>query len=94
LNSQERTRSAVRVKALLLWAIFLGCWFALRVDEIPLRWQDAILAVAGIDAVLLYFIRCERCKDPLISLRPDRITSLWRIMLPQKRCPKCGMNRI
>jgi uncharacterized protein with PIN domain len=57
------------------------------------RWQSALFVISAIDAASIFFIRCERCKEPLVSLRPDKITNLWRIMAPQSHCPKCGVAR-
>ena len=87
-------RSAVRVKVVLIWAIFLGCWVAFGYKGLSPGWEDALFVVAAVDVVLFYFIRCERCHDPLISLRPEKVLRLWRIMAPPKRCPKCDMERI
>lgn len=92
--SQSGGRSAVRVKVAILWVIFLGCWAAVRFAGLSPGWQEAMFAVAAIDAISVYFIRCERCKEPLVSLRPEKVTSLWRIIAPAKICPKCRMKRI
>lgn len=92
--SQNGRRSAVRVKVAVVWAIFLGCWFAIQFLDVSSGWRDVLFVVAAIDAVSIYFIRCEQCHEPFVSLRPDKVTSLWRIMAPAKTCPKCGMVRI
>jgi len=85
--------SNVRLKLALVWIVFLACWFWLKFGRLPPGAQIILFAVAGIDAVLVYFIRCERCHTPLLSLRPDSILRSWRVMFPQKRCPKCGLER-
>jgi len=92
--SQSGGRSAVRVKVAIVWAIFLGCWAAIRFAGLSPGWSDALFVVAAIDAVSIYFIRCEQCHEPFVSLRPDKVTSLWRVIAPAKTCPKCGMARI
>jgi len=93
-SSLSSGRSTVRVKVVLVWAIFLGCWTATRFAGLSPQWQDVLFLIAAIDAISIYFIRCEECHDPLISLRPEKLTSLWRVMAPPKRCPKCGKERL
>lgn len=87
-------RSTVRVKVAIVWVIFLGCWTTVRFFTLSPAWQDALLLVAMVDAISTYFIRCERCHEPVVSLRPDKVPGLWRVMAPEKVCPKCGMERI
>lgn len=83
----------VRVKIAMVWIIFLSCWAVMRFVALSQAWQDALFVIAGVDAISIFFIRCEECHEPLVSLRPDKLLSLWRIVAPPKRCPKCGKER-
>jgi hypothetical protein len=82
------------VKLAIVWGIFIGCWAALRFAGLSPGWGDAVFVVAAIDAISIYFIRCEQCHEPCVSLRPDKVTSLWSIVAPAKTCPRCGTVRI
>jgi hypothetical protein len=89
-----RARSAVRVKVVIVWAIFVSCCVVIRFAGLSPGWEDTLFVIAAIDAVSIYFIRCEQCRDRLVSLRTDKVLSLWRIIVPQETCPKCGVERI
>ena len=70
VRNPSNNRSTVRVKVALTWAIFIGSWGALRFADLSPRLQDVFFLVAAIDAISIYFIRCEACHDPLVSLTP------------------------
>lgn len=87
-------RSTVRVRLAFVWVIFLSCCCVLQFATLSPGWQDAILGLAGASAISVFFIRCERCKEPLVSVRPEQISSVLDIMAPQKHCSRCGLERI
>jgi len=87
-------KSKVRVKMLVVFAIFAGGWLLLLISLIPKDLELWVFAAMMFVSMLPYFIRCERCHYSLISLRPDRVLSHWRALLPPKRCPKCGLESL
>jgi hypothetical protein len=89
-------RSYVRIKALVLFSIFLGCSISLLV--LPYWNQNLLFSLAAISAVLTFFVRCERCHSSIYYRAGGRRVlfhgaSTLRTLLG-KRCPSCGLERI
>ena len=89
-------RSRVRVKSAVLFIAFMACWLVLSLR--PHWHEDLVLVVAGVSAVLYYFIRCEQCHSSIYYRAGGK-----RVLFPgpstisiltAKRCPCCGLERI
>jgi hypothetical protein len=80
---------------LALAAAFLGCWLALAF-KLPVN-DHALLAIAGVSAIFLYFVRCERCHSS-IYYRAGGTRTLFHIrslsILWAKQCPSCKLERV
>jgi hypothetical protein len=92
-NRSAAPRSRYRVKVIVLAAIFLACWFVLRFQFTT---HDIIvLSIAGATAVLVNFVRCERCHSSLYYHAGGTRrffgspSFLW-----VKRCPSCDLERL
>ena len=95
-QARRTARSYVRVKALVLLGVFLGCGVALRFQS---RLPDELLfAVAALSAVLVYFIRCERCHSSIYYRAGGKRVLLHGAsslaILASRRCPCCDLERI
>jgi hypothetical protein len=93
IRSGITPRSRYRIKVLALSGIFLACWLVLRFQFTT---HDILaLAIAGAAAVLLYFVRCERCHSSLYYRAGGARrffpgpSFLWA-----KRCPSCNLERL
>src|SRR5271154_3081474 len=89
-------RSRYRVKIVVLCAVFLGCWFALRFHAT--RHWEYLFLVAAAAAIPVNYVRCERCHSSLYYRAggtrvffdsPTSVSFLWA-----KLCPVCGLERI
>lgn len=93
--SSTTSRSLVRVKALILFAVFLSCGVALKVGT---PFENTLLALAGTSAVLLYFVRCEWCKSSIYYVKGGKHTfpvgTVSFRFLSRKKCPYCAGERI
>lgn len=93
---QPHQRSLVRIKAAVLFVLFVGCWLSLLRNP---SWHEiTLLVVAGVAAVLFYFVRCERCHTS-IYYRAGGTRVLFQgrsslLVLASKKCPSCGLERI
>jgi hypothetical protein len=87
------SRSYVRIKVLALWAIGLSCWLSLRFLQLGDLAKFIAVVIFGLVSISFYFVHCERCLNPLISLLPWKFGGYWRAFMPEKRCPKCGIER-
>ena len=92
LQLPQGFKSKVRLKMLAVFALFVGGLLLLRFSPIPKDAELVVIAVMVVLSILPYFIRCERCHYPLISLRPERILGHWRAFFLPKHCPKCGLE--
>ena len=91
----DESRSLFRVKVWSLWAVFLACAALLRFASLPQSAQLTLVGVAMITSIGFYFVRCEKCKTPLISLRIGALSrSVGSTFIPPKHCPVCGKERI
>jgi hypothetical protein len=93
--SPHAAKSLVRAKAVLLAAIFLGCGTALKHS---VAYEDTLLAIAGISAMLLWFVRCETCKSSIYYQAGGgrRLFPTYASMkfFAARRCPGCGQERL
>jgi hypothetical protein len=91
-------KSFVRVKAVVVFTAFLGCWIAVLYGSTH---GGALLAVAGAAAVLLYFVRCESCHSSIYYRAGGERTLFFGPraslrgfgFLASGRCPYCGLER-
>lgn len=91
---QENRRSLVRVKIWSLETAFLACWLVLRFGNLARGSEDLVLAMAGVTAILFYFVRCEQCHTSEILRRSGWLRFVkWNGLFPSKRCPVCGKER-
>jgi hypothetical protein len=92
----QEEHSLVRIKAALLVVTFLGCWILLKYFDSH-RDENTLLAIAGVSAILLYFVRCERCKSSIYYTAGGK-RSLRLLGAPgflmAKKCPICGKLRV
>jgi hypothetical protein len=94
-ESKER-KSLVRVKAAFLFASFLGCWILLKYFDSH-RYENTLFAIAGVSAILLYFVRCEQCKSTIIYRAGGKLDLLLLSaprFLTARKCPICGKLRV
>jgi len=93
--SLPRSKSLVRVKVALLFLIFLACVIALRLDS---AYEDALLAVAGVSAVLFWFVRCESCKSSIYYRAGGKRKLFFGagtlVFLLARECPCCKLVRV
>jgi hypothetical protein len=65
-------RSTVRIKAALVWVVFLGCWVTLRFTTLSPLWENVLVAIAMLDAMSMYLVqrwpRSSRHTDKWIAL--------------------------
>jgi hypothetical protein len=94
VNDPQR-RSMVRVKFWVIFGIFLSCWLAIRFGWVRGRSELIVFCVAFIQPVLVFFIRCEQCGEPLLRvLSAMNPMAVGRLLFPGKTCPVCGKQRI
>jgi hypothetical protein len=56
---------------------------------------NVLFGIAAIAAILLYTVRCERCKKMELVYRfsgPSK--SFGDLLMPPKKCPNCGLERV
>jgi len=86
----------VRIKAAVLFVLFLVCLYLLKIITSE-KYQDIILLVAAGLSVGAYFIRCETCKSSIYyragGERRFFPTPSSFGFLVAARCPCCGMER-
>jgi hypothetical protein len=99
----DNKRSLVRVKIWALEIVFVVCWLLLRFEKIgdgSMEWvyEELMFEVASVVAVLMFFVRCEKCHT--IEILGQTNNSLWSSfipkwsgLLPPKHCPVCGKER-
>jgi hypothetical protein len=89
-------KSLVRVKAVFLFVTFLGCWILLKFFD-GHGYENTLLAIMGVSAILLYFVRCEQCKSTIIYRAGGKLDLLLLSaprFLTARKCPICGKLRV
>lgn len=89
------TRSLVRVKIWCLVAAFFICAGILKFAHLSHAAENIAMAIAVIAPILLYTVRCERCKIRELTFGsggPSK--SFGDLVMPADRCPNCGFERI
>jgi hypothetical protein len=91
-DQSNASKSLVRVKAILLFVIFTGCWLSLKFSG---KNENLFLAISGVSAVLVFFIRCEGCKSSIYYQRGERRFPPFGLVgfLMAGQCPICGRRR-
>ena len=88
-------RSLFRVKIACLTLVFLGCGVGLRLGS---GHDNVLIAVAGLSAVLFYFVRCESCKSSIYYRKGGERKFLFGTgsvaFLLARQCPCCGLERL
>jgi hypothetical protein len=96
-SEQTRGRhSLVRVKAVFLCVTFLCCGILLQYLDSH-RYDNALFAIAGASAILLYFVRCEQCKSSIYYTAGGKRNLLILNalgFLTAKKCPNCGKPQV
>jgi hypothetical protein len=87
-------RSLVRLKSVLLLAVFVGCLIAIGYGSPHVL---ALVVVAGASSLLQYLVRCESCHSSIyyragggrtLIAGPSRSRFMYA-----SRCPYCGLER-
>jgi len=92
-NSERR--SLVRVKLWTTLGIFLLCGLAIKFQVVHGRFELAVALLAVFQPPLVFFIWCEKCHTPVISLSSAmNPVAAWRLLVQPKKCPTCGMERV
>jgi hypothetical protein len=89
-------RSLDRVKAAFLFVTFLCCGILLKYFEHH-RYENTLFVIAGVSAILFYFVRCEQCKSSIYySAGGKRNLLLLEApgFLMARKCPICGKLRV
>jgi len=89
------SRSLVRVKIWCLVSAFLLCAGVLKFAHLSQAVENFVFGVAAIAPILLYTVRCERCKTRELTFGfggPSK--SFGDLLMPPERCPNCGVERI
>ena len=92
--SSHPRKSYVRLKSVLLLAVFLGCVIGFYNDS---PHALALFAVAGASSLLQYFVRCESCHSSIYYRAGGGRNLLfgpssYRFMY-SSQCPYCGLER-
>jgi hypothetical protein len=88
-------RSLVRVKIWCLLIAFFLCAGILKFAHLSQAAENVVLGVAVVAPILLYAVRCERCKTRELTFGfggPSK--SFGELLVPPDKCPKCGFERI
>jgi|SRR5689334_6443952 len=89
-----RRRSLVRLKSVVLLAVFLGCLIGVHYRS---PHALALIVVAGFSSMLQYLVRCESCHSSIYYRAGGGRTLIFgpsatRFMY-SNRCPYCGLER-
>jgi len=88
-------RSLVRVKVWLLWILFIACWTLVRFGRLSEDADLVVLVLAGVVAVLFFFVRCEQCHTSEMRARSGTLPLPSRNgFFPPKHCSVCGKERL
>lgn len=88
-------RSLVRVKIWSLLGTFFTCAGFIKFGHLSETVENVVLGIAVISPILLYTVRCERCKRAELSFGfsgPSK--SFGDLLVPPDKCPNCGFERI